>query len=456
MKVTINQNSAIGEAEVIINCGELDPRIRSLADYIRQYSETLPGELDGAVCHVPLETVIYIDSVDKRTFFYDRHRIFRSASTLTELMEKLKNAHFLRISKNCAVNLALVKSVRPLENHRLELTMSNGERLVAGRAYQKQLRQRLMSLHGEGGAGLPPVPAPAPPAYWAERSVLNAGKLVCFPEAPRRVAALSYGAAELLCALGVEDRLAAIAPAEDVLGHAAPRYREALAKVPVLQHGGDGVPTVEELRTLEIDLALCSWYFPQMLAPGARDTLGFQLFITESTIPEKAGMEQLYRDILNLGRVFRVEDRAVSLVEGSRRRISSLRRRAARRRPARVFVYDGGETRPLTALRGTLEHDLIALAGGENVFGRREGGYCAVTWQEVAQAAPEVVVIHDYPDSMGPEEKREYLKRRPELRQVPAVRENRFVTLSLLEVFPGVQNAAAVEKMIRAFHPGVL
>lgn len=458
LKLTINQNSAIGETEIIINCAEIGPRIRSLADYIRQYSVTLPGEIDGALYDVPLETVIYIDSVDKRTFFYDRHRIFRSRSTLTELAKKVENANFCRISKNCIVNLALVRCVCPLGNHRLELTMANGERLTAGRTYQRQLRQRLEASRGEGGQQPPPGLGTDGdlPAYFAERSVLNAGKMVCFPVAPRRVAALSYGAAELLCALGQEDKLAAICPAEDILDHTLLQYREALEKVPCLRHRGDGVPTAAELRALEADLTLCSWYFPQMLGPEGRDALGIQIYMMESTIPEQAGMERLYRDILNLGRIFRAEDRATALVEQTRSRIAALTRRISRRKPVRMFVYDGGEARPLTAKKGTLENDLISLAGGENVFGGQEGSYGAVSWEQVADAAPEVIVIHDYPDSMDLDGKIAYLKSRPEMREVPAVRQERFVTLSLLEVFPGVQNAAAVEKMLRAFHPGAL
>lgn len=460
MRLTINQNNAIGETEIIINCTELDSRIRSLADYILQYSVTLEGELEGAVYYVPLETVLYIDSVDKRTFFYDRHRIFHSRYTLAELEEKLANRQFCRISKNCIVNLALVQCTRPLGNHRLELTMADGEHLLVGRTYQKQFRQRLKEFHmergGKMGTDAVALDIPLPPAYSKERSILNAGEVLCFPETPGRVAALSFGMAELVCALGAEERLAVIAPAEDSLGHTLPQYRERLAKVPLLQHCGDGVPTEGELMALEVDLVLCSWYFPHMHPFGKRDTVGYRMYIAESTVPEKAGMEQLYRDILNLGRIFRAEDRAIVLVERIRQRISALRRRISRRPPVRVFVYDGRESQPLTAGKGTLEHDLITLAGGENVFGSIEGSYHTVTWQQVADAAPEVIVLHDYQDSMESEEKILYLKSRPELQAVPAIRQGRFVVLTLLEIFPGVQNAAAVEKLIRCFHPEAL
>ena len=270
------------------------------------------------------------------------------------------------------------------------------------------------------------------------------------------MAALSYGIAELMCALGLEDKLAALAPAEDILAHTLTQYRDALSGIPLLRHCGDGVPTLEELRALEINLTLCTWYFPEMLGPDARDTAGPQMYLLESTIPENAGMERLYRDILNIGRIFRVEDRSIVLAEQVRRRITALKRRVSGRRRIRVFVYDGGESRPMTAMKGTLENDLITLAGGENVFGNLDGTYHAVSWQQVADADPEVIVLHDYPDSMELEEKLAYLKSRPELRHVSALRQDRFAAVFLIEIFPGVQNAAAIEKMIRAFHPDAL
>lgn len=90
------------------------------------------------------------------------------------------------------------------------------------------------------------------------------------------------------------------------------------------------------------------------------------------------------------------------------------------------------------------------------MFGDIHGVYGSVTWRQVAEANPDVIIIHDYQDSMTAEKKITCLKKVPELRDVPAIRQERFVILSLLEVFPGIQTAKAVDKMIRAFHPNAL
>ena len=134
MRVSINQNSNIKETEIIINCTKVDARVRNLANYIRQYSTSLEGTIEDSTYYVPLDSVLYIDSVDKKTFFYDRYRIFSSPYTLSELEEKLENALFVRISKNCLVNLAYISSTSPYENHRMQAVMSNGEHLIVARS----------------------------------------------------------------------------------------------------------------------------------------------------------------------------------------------------------------------------------------------------------------------------------------------------------------------------------
>lgn len=454
MKLTINQNSGIGEAEVIINCAEVDQRIRNLADFIRQYSCSLEGEIDGMLYYVPLDRILYIDSVDRRTFLYDPHSVYRSRHTLAELEERLESTLFTRISKNCIVNIAYLRCIRPLSNHRLEAVMANGEHLIVGRAYGQALRRRLEQFSGAPASSYGEMEEAA--SRQAGRSILNAGRVMSFARAPRRVVALSFGAAELMCALGQAERLVAIAPAEDTLAHVLPEYQPMLAQVPLIHNQGNGVPGEAELRMLDADLVICSWFFPQLLPAEARDRCGFPMYITESTLPQQATLETLYRDVLNLGRIFRAEDRAIALVERMRSRISALTRGLLRKPPVRAFVYDGRESRPCTALGGTLETDLIAWACGRNVFADQRGTYKRIEWAQVAEANPEVIVLHDYADHMSAAQKIAVLNERPELRVVPAIRDQRFAVVSLLEVFPGVQCVNTVEKLVRAFHPDEL
>jgi hypothetical protein len=53
MKLIINQNQAINELEITISCPAIDRRVKNLIDYIRQYSTSIPGVIDGMNVSVP-------------------------------------------------------------------------------------------------------------------------------------------------------------------------------------------------------------------------------------------------------------------------------------------------------------------------------------------------------------------------------------------------------------------
>lgn len=143
MKLTINQNEQFTEEEIIINCAFLDNRLQRLADYIRQFGFALEGEQDGRSYHIPLEDIFYIDTVDGRTFLYDREHAYLCRQTLTVLEEKLARMTFVRISKSCLLNIEYLKCVAPYFNHRMKAELKNGEQLIISRSYIETLKEKL-------------------------------------------------------------------------------------------------------------------------------------------------------------------------------------------------------------------------------------------------------------------------------------------------------------------------
>ena len=148
MKVRINQDKTMSEIEVIVNCPTVDARVRNLLDALRQCAVSLTGMAEDMTVCVPLHTILYIESINRKTFFYDENRVFRCKDSL------LEQYRFLRISKSCIVNIAQVASTYRCDNHRLGLLLRNGERLVAGRVYAAKVRERIqvfgLSLSGTG------------------------------------------------------------------------------------------------------------------------------------------------------------------------------------------------------------------------------------------------------------------------------------------------------------------
>ena len=73
----------------------------------------------------------------------------------------------------------------------------------------------------------------------------------------------------------------------------------------------------------------------------------------------------------------------------------------AEQRP-RVRVFCPVWRRPwMTIGPDTYMHDLISLCGGENVYGDADGRYPEVTLEDVAQRAPDIVLLPDEPYRFG-------------------------------------------------------
>lgn len=143
MKFVINQSLDIKENEIIVNCSVLDVRLKKLIEFIRQYSFSLKGTVDGHTYNIPLEDILYIDSVDGKTFIYCNQKVYDSSETLSSIEQILYHSSFIRISKNCILNLNALKCVRSFLNHRMEVTLKNGEKLIVTRSYINKIKEKL-------------------------------------------------------------------------------------------------------------------------------------------------------------------------------------------------------------------------------------------------------------------------------------------------------------------------
>ena len=143
LKLIVNQSLNIEENEIIINCSVMDERLKSLIEMIRQHTFSLRGIADNNNYIIPLEEIMYIDTVDGKTFLYCKNKFYESKETLTKLEEMLLHTSFVRISKNCILNVNTLKCVRSSLNHRMEATIKNGEKLMVSRNYIESLKKKL-------------------------------------------------------------------------------------------------------------------------------------------------------------------------------------------------------------------------------------------------------------------------------------------------------------------------
>ena len=176
--------------------------------------------------------------------------------------------------------------------------------------------------------------------------------------------------------------------------------------------------------------------------------------MTESCIhitdKQKASIDDMYADLLNLGTIFGVEERAANLVEGYKAELAAFTQSLETGEPPRVFVYDSGEDTPFTAGLYAMPTALIEAAGGRNVMDGFEKSWGTVTWEEVVDQNPEVIVIINY-GAVTAEQKREFMRSNPTFAELDAVKHDRFVTLEYVEATPGPRNIRAIKTLAEAF-----
>ena len=145
MKLTINPGSNKEEPEIFINCSYVDKTLKKIIDYITQFTFTVEGENSGKMYQLPIDKIFYIESVDGRTYLYDKTNSYLCKKSLQALEKALENTPFARASKTCLLNTFYLRCVETYPNHRLKAELGNGEQIIISRNYIDNLYKKIKS-----------------------------------------------------------------------------------------------------------------------------------------------------------------------------------------------------------------------------------------------------------------------------------------------------------------------
>lgn len=138
------QTVPITEREMVeIRCHQVDDSIEEIVSFIKSRQGQLSGNMDGGIYEIPITDVLYIESVDNRTFLYTQEQTYESRQRIYELEEVLQHRHFIRISKSSIVNLMKIQSIRPALNGRFSAILCNGEEIIISRKYVADFKKAL-------------------------------------------------------------------------------------------------------------------------------------------------------------------------------------------------------------------------------------------------------------------------------------------------------------------------
>lgn len=289
----------------------------------------------------------------------------------------------------------------------------------------------------------------------ADVTVQSCNRDVTFDKVPTAAISNDVNLTEMMLVLGLADKMVGYT---GISGWKTlnEEMRSGVEELPELSAK---YPTKEVLIGADADFFFAGWNYgmkvggevtPETLAPFGIDVYE----LTESCIhigsKPKASLDDMYNDILNLGAIFQVDEKAKSLVEGYKAELADFQENLETGDPLRVFVYDSGEDKPFTAGLYAMPTALIEAAGGTNVMDDFEKSWGTVNWEAVVEKNPEVVVIVNY-GKVTAEQKREFMMSNPAFANIDAVKNDRFVTLEYVDATPGPRNIEAVKTLSQAF-----
>jgi iron complex transport system substrate-binding protein len=321
--------------------------------------------------------------------------------------------------------------------------------LLAGCTGQIEAAGDVASDADAQAAGATSDAAEADLAADAPVALENCGVEIAVEDPPARAVTMNQAATEVLLSLGLSDRMAGTAYLDDAV---LPELAEGYERVPVL---AEEYPSLEALLGAEPDLVYGS--YASAFRDGAAGEraelaeLGIATYLSPAACPEtREGapltLDDVHAEVLDLGAIFGVPERAAALVAEQRSIVAEARAALASDEPITVLWWDSDTDAPFVGACCGAPAMIMDALGLANVFADVEGSWANVSWEQVVERDPEVVVLVDAEWDPS-EDKRAFLAGDAALSGLTAVAEGRFVVLPFSSTTPGVRNAAAIAQL---------
>lgn len=272
-----------------------------------------------------------------------------------------------------------------------------------------------------------------------------------FSEVPKRAISLNQSTTEILLTLGLEKQMIGTSYLDEEI---LPNLKEAYESVEVI---AKEYPSVEQIVAKNPDF-LIGWpsAFTDSYITSYEywDNKGINAYVPNSSLANgEQTLEMVYQDILDIGKIFNVSDKADKVVNEMKTTVNNVKEKTDKvdKKVEIALIHGFKEGKISTRSSKGLQNNLITLAGGVNVFPDSEGGELSA--EKLVEKNPQMLVINSYMGNKGSDAIIKSLKEDPVLSKLDAVKNNKFVICQLSDVQVGVRNANAVENMAKGFYP---
>lgn len=290
----------------------------------------------------------------------------------------------------------------------------------------------------------------------AETTVTNCGAEETFPSPAERMYVTGDGnLLALVLALGAEDQIAGVTGLDDGAKTLSTAYGRDV--VDNLHVASTNYPTLENAIAQKPDVVVSGWSYgfseEKNFTPDGLDEHDIAAYVLSESCRQESGgrgtmppWEALAADLENLGQITGKQAAAEEVATDIADRREALEEAPQAKREPTVFLFDSGTKEIFTSGSYGGPQAIIEAAGGKNATADIEDTWTEVSWERLVAAEPDYVAFVDYPGQSFAN-KVKVLEANPATKNLPAVRERRYLNLPIAAWTSGPLNIDAAESL---------
>ena len=260
---------------------------------------------------------------------------------------------------------------------------------------------------------------------------------VPLPAKPSRIVSLAPNLTEILFALGLDEKIAAVSNDSDY-----PPEADKKKKV-----GTFWQPNIEAVIAAKPDLVITLWFEQQKAVAETLNRLGYRVLTLKT---EK--IEELRTAIKKIGAATGRKQQANELVKNIENQFSNLQSKFSSTNKVKVLWVVGVENLSVAG-RSTFINELIEIVGGENAIGPTVSQYPQIGAEELITCGAEIIIQSAMGTSNIREQQRAAEAFWSKWANLPAVKNNRiYVVDSDLVLRLGPRLPQGAEMIARCLH----
>lgn len=271
---------------------------------------------------------------------------------------------------------------------------------------------------------------------------------ITFDKAPEKVVAVYQNSIETLLALGLEDKIVA---ASGLDHDVKDEYKAAFDKVKYYEN----VPSKEEVIGLQPDFIL-SWYSffgeKRLGDVGFWHERGINTYMAQNSgVAKPDSLQNEYDDILNMGKIFDVEDKANAIVDNMKAEIEKAKAHVSGKEKVKAVILEV-EKEGVYRIYGqdSIGGDIATQVGADLVA--KENG--SIGTEDLIKLNPDVIFSVYYGDEIVRDEALNSIMSNKGLASVSAIKNSRVHPIMLSEVYAsGVRTLDGIKTITKGLYP---